>query len=291
MTHAYTTRQVAEVLDLSPRQVRRYARSELLSPDRGPGNAYRFSFQDIVLLRTARELRSAGVPARRVNRALESLRKQLPQGRPLSALQISAEGDRVVVRDRDALWDPDTGQVHFDFSVAELAERVAPFARAAAEERGAGHRGSGRDMDADQWYDLGLDLEPVAPEKAREAYRRAIALHPAHPEAHLNLGRLLHEAGKLAEAESHYRQALAADPANAMAAYNLGVVLEDRRRPDEAIEAYRRALEHDPEHAEAHFNLGRLYEAAGEKELAVRHLAAYRRLEKTRGSGPTAGGT
>lgn len=283
---AYSTRQVAEILGLSPRQVRRYARSDLLRPERGPGNAYRFTFQDIVLLRTARELRSGGVPARRVNRALESLRKQLPTGRPLSALRISTQGDRVVVRDREALWEPDTGQVHFDFSVAELAKRVAPLARATADERAVRESGAGAELDADQWYDLAVDLEAVAPAKAREAYRRAIALYPGHPEAHLNLGRLLHEEGQLADAESHYRQALAADPENAMAAYNLGVVLEDRDRPQEAVQAYKRALAHDPGHAEAHFNVGRLYESAGQEELAVRHLAAYRRLKGIEGSGP-----
>lgn len=278
-TDAYTTRQVAEVLGLSPRQIRRYARSDLLDPARGPGNAYRFTFQDIVLLRAARELRQAGVPARKVNRALERLRTQLPSGRPLSAVQISAAGERVVVRDAGALWEPDTGQVHFDFSVAELAERVAPFARAAAEERVAESGAPGRKMDADDWYDLALDLEAVAPAKAREAYRRAIALNPGHPEAHLNLGRLLHEEGELREAESHYRQALAADPESPLAAYNLGVVLEDRNRPGEAAEAYRKAVKHDPDHAEAHFNLGRLYEQEGDEERAVRHLAAYRRLK------------
>ena len=47
---SYTTRDVARLLGLSEAQVRSQARG-YLAPDRGPRNAYRFSFQDLVLLR------------------------------------------------------------------------------------------------------------------------------------------------------------------------------------------------------------------------------------------------
>ncbi|HSR40648.1 MAG TPA: tetratricopeptide repeat protein [Longimicrobiales bacterium] len=280
MTTGYTTRQVADTLGLSPRQVRHmartYVRAGLLSPARGRRNEYRFAFHDIVVLRTARALRESGLGPGKVRRALARLREQLPAGRPLSAVRVSAAGDRVLVRDRETLWEPESGQVHFDFSVSELADRVAPFARAAADRR---LDEPGRpSMAADDWYDLAFDLEAVAPARAAQAYRRAIALNPGHPEAHLNLGRLLHEGGDLLEAESHYRQALAADPSNAMAAYNLGVVLEDRHREEEARAFYERAIEHDPGHAEAHFNLARLCEEAGDPASAVQHLSSYRRL-------------
>ena len=124
----YTTRHVAEILGLPEERVRAFAREGLLEPQRGRGNAYRFSFQDIVLLRAARDLIDRDVPPRRVHSALRRLRAQLPVGRPLSAVRVSAAGERVIVRDESAAWDPETGQVSLDFSVGELAARVASFA-------------------------------------------------------------------------------------------------------------------------------------------------------------------
>jgi tetratricopeptide (TPR) repeat protein len=286
----YTTRAVAEILGITEERVRSFARAGLLAPARGPGNQYLFTFQDIVLLRTARELLERDVPPRRVRAALLSLRAQLPRGRPLSAVRIGAHGDRVVVRDADAAWEPETGQIALDlaaeFRVSEPGPRakpgearVEPFAPDAPVAR-AGEA----ELGADDWYDLAIDLEAVSVTKARAAYGRAIALDPGHAEAHLNLGRLLHEAGELAGAESHYRQACAARPESGLAAFNLGVALEDRGERAGAVTAYRRAVKLDPDHAESHFNLGRLYEAQGDVSAALRHLAEYKRIRE-RGAG------
>ena len=114
--------------------------------------------------------------------------------------------------------------------------------------------------------------------RATEAYERAIALNPGHVHAHLNLGRLLHEAGEIESAEVHYRQALSANPESALAAFNLGVALEDLEKVGEAIEAYERALRFEPDTASAHYNLSRLYEKRGLRKEALRHLADYKRL-------------
>jgi len=67
-------------------------------PERGPRNAWRFSFQDLIVLRTAQALVAAKLPARRIMKSLRDLRRQLPASMPLSGLSIGAIGDRVVVR-------------------------------------------------------------------------------------------------------------------------------------------------------------------------------------------------
>ena len=74
--------------------------------------------------------------------------------------------------------------------------------------------------------------------------------------------------------------ALRAEPDSATAAYNLGVVLEDLGKPEEATEVYRRAIECDRLLADAYYNLSRLYERAGDRAAALRHLRSYSELVK-----------
>jgi tetratricopeptide (TPR) repeat protein len=145
--------------------------------------------------------------------------------------------------------------------------------RAAVEARNAE-----RELDANDWYEMGVHLEIAAPDDARDAYRRALELAPSHAEAHVNLGRLLHEQGEMTAAEEQYRAALAAEPDSILAAFNLGVVLEDVGRNDEAVGVYERLIKIERTFADAHFNLARLYERSGRKIASLRHLKEYERL-------------
>ena len=232
----------------------------------------RFSFQDLVLLRTAKGLAEAKVPAATVKRSLKRLRAQLPEGRPLTGVRIAADGRRVVVQDGSSVWNPESGQTLFDFAVADLATAAAPHARKAAAEA----RREGEKLSAADWYRLGCDVEAASPKDARDAYRRAVELEPHHADAHVNLGRLLHEDGKTAAAEMHYRIALTANPRHAAAAFNLGVALEDRGKLRDAAKAYERALVSDPDFLDAHYNAGLVYEKLGKPATAIRHLSAYK---------------
>lgn len=272
--NGYTSRDVAKLLGLTVAQVRAFARDGFLAPRRARGGELRFSFQDLVILRAAKALVAARIPTRRIRRALTELRRQLPRGRSLAELRIVADGDRIVVSDGYAAWNPESGQLSIDFAVRDLATRAAPIARrtAAAARRAEG------DFDAAGWYELGLELEAVAPTEARDAYRRALELDAHHADAHVNLGRLLQEQGLVEEAERHYRLALHDNPDHATAAFNLGIALEDLGRPGDAIAAYRAALSADPRLADAHFNVARLYEQAGKKAAALRHWSIYRRI-------------
>ncbi len=272
----YTTRDAAELLGISEPQVRAQARAGFLSPGRGPGNSYRFSFQDLVLLRTAKALSRKKLPTRRIRRELRYLKRQLPEGRSLSGLRITSEGERVLVRDGSAAWNPASGQIQLDLAVKDFVSEVAPLARRAARRA----RESSEPLTAAHWYQLGVDLEAAAPAEAVEAYRRALALDKRHADAHVNLGRLLAEEGKLPLAIEHYEKALLINAKHSTAAFNLGIALEDQGKRALAITAYERALSSEPDFADAHFNLSRLYEQAGKRAAAIRHLSRYRMLVK-----------
>jgi len=270
----YTAKHVARLLELPVDRVRSLARDGFLEPERGPRGEFRFSFQDLVLLRTAKGLLSARIPSRKVRGVLRRLRDRLPVGRPLTGVRITAEGERVVVRDDGSIWNAETGQALFNFDVADLAREVAPHARRAAQRA----FDSDDDLSANDWYSLGNDLETAAPEHAQEAYGRALDLDPQHFETRVDLGRLLHAQGRYNAAEAHYRLALSVRPGSPTALFNLGICLEDLGRSQEAIRVYGETIEADPDCADAYYNLAGLYEGLGDAAAALRHLQTYRKL-------------
>lgn len=270
----YGVREVSKILGLSASQLRSYVRAGFIAPQRGARGEYRFSFQDLLVLRIALGLVAAHIPARRVRRALSRLREQLPAGRSLTGMHIAAEGGRIVVSEGASRWQPESGQVLFDFGTADAAATPSPPAEAGRVPRLAPPLAAG----PDDWYAWACELEESAPEQALEAYRRVLELEPAHVDALVNLGRMLHAAGVPAAAEAHYRKALAARPDDDTALFNLGVALEDLGRSEEALTAYEKAVAIDPGCADAHYNAARICQAQGSSAAALCHLKAYRQL-------------
>jgi tetratricopeptide (TPR) repeat protein len=201
---SYTTRDVAKLLGLSEAQVRSQAREGYLAPSRGPRNSYRFSFQDLVLLRTAKALSDAHVAPKRIRGALRSLRRQLPSGRSLSGLWIRSEGSRVVVRDGGQPWHPESGQLLLDFPLVEPAD--VPARRNLASVR----------MNLGRWLQ-----EDGHPEPAAAEYRAVLASDTRHAAAAFHLGTALEELGRWSDAVAAYRHAVAVDRRLAEAHFNL----------------------------------------------------------------------
>lgn len=262
------------MLGLPVERVRAFIRSGFVAPEKDENGRIALTFQDVVLLRTAKELVSQKISPRRVKAALAKLSAQLAPERPLTGVSITADGHEIVVRDGDEVWSPESGQVLFDFAIQEVADKVAPLAKKKARET----RADGSERSAEEWFAHACELELASPADAIDAYRRAVAADPEHFEAQLNLGRMLHEQRDLRAAEACYRAALEVDPHSATAHFNLGVVLEDLRRPSEAVDAYRAAIAADMTARDAYYNLGLLYERQGKRSLALRYFNAYRRL-------------
>ena len=273
----YAARDVARLLGLTATQLQAYVKAGCVEPRRDTDGEPRFSFQDLVLLRTARAL-TAELPPRKVYRALRELRHQLPRGRAITGVRLSAEGDHVIVHDGAVAWEPESGQALLGFDMAEFAARVEPLARRNA----AAAEAAETELDAEAWYGVACDLEPFDEAEAKRAYSRALEIDPTHVDARLNLGRMLHEAGEVKAAESHYRRALDHGGDHPTAWFNLAVALEDLARPVDALDAYERALAADPQFADAHYNLATLCEKLGDFHAALRHLQIFRRLQQQR---------
>ena len=265
----YSTQEVAELIGMKPDQVRHYVRRDLLEPLRGERGEFRFNFQDVVLLRTAKSLLDAKVSARNAYKILLTVQSELTQVQTLASVRIFADGNTVVVHQDNQLWEAESGQVQLDFSVADLADKVADIAVHNLIEARASNN-----LDSDEWYNLGLDLEEVDPEKAPQAYIRALELDPKNADAHVNLGRLLQLKGDLKSAKRHYEMALQIAADHQLAFYNMGTVFDELEEVDKAAEFYRLALAVP----DAHYNLARISEIKGDEVSALRHMRHYRKL-------------
>jgi tetratricopeptide (TPR) repeat protein len=263
-------RDVQRVLRLSADTTRNLIKAGFVRPTRGARREYRFSFQDLIVLRTARALIDARIPARRIRRSLENLRRELPESVPLSGLSISAVGDHVVVREGDAQRQVDSGQylLGLDVSMQDGVLRVVEH-REQAPPAAAPRR---------DWFSQALSLESSDPEAALGAWRQAVDEDTGDAAAWTNWGRLLHEQGRTQQAAEVYRRALAQVGPDPLLFYNQGVLLEDLGDPVAALEAYQSAIAADPQLADCHYNLARLYESLGQAQNAIRHLGQYRRL-------------
>jgi tetratricopeptide (TPR) repeat protein len=224
----FGVREVEKLLRLPRSTIRALIEAGFVSPARGPRNAWRFSFQDLIVLRTAQALTAAKVPAKRITRSLKELRRHLPDAMPLSGLSIGAVGERVVVKEGASRWQAESGQYLLAFEGDPAALKVIA-------------QKTSIDDEIDQGYEL-------------------------------------HQAGDLARAEAVYRKALDAHGPDPLLLYNLGVLLQDLGRNADAAETYRAALHGDPGMADCHYNLALLCEALERPQEAIRHMAQYRRL-------------
>ena len=270
--NSYGVRDVEKLLRLPRSTIRSLIAAGFVTPARGARNAWRFSFQDLIVLRTAQSLATANVPHRRIMRALKRLRARLPDEMPLSGLSIGAIADQVVVREGANRWQAESGQyvLAFEGDPSAGSLRVIEAApRPAAVE-------------PDNWHSHGIALERSDAQAALHAYQRAIAADPARMDARINLGRLLHEQGRMDEAAQIYCDAIEAGAHDALLFYNLGVLLDDMEQKPAAIEAYEAALREDPRMADCHYNMALLCEELERPREAIRHMAQYRRLVGTR---------
>jgi len=265
----YSLRDVVQLAGLSRNIVLRLAKENIVSPSRTPAREYRFSFQDLIVLRAARGLYASNISPRRIARSLRRLRSMLPASIPICGLRITAAGDDVVVQESRSSWRADSGQLLLDFDAKADSEAPVLLEHPVPDRGDAAHA-----------FERACALEDGSPEQACEHYRRAIEIDGGYVNAYLNLGCLLHALKRLDEAETVYRAGLESCADQAVLWYNFGVLEEDRGKVREALDAYRNAVARDAEFADAHYNLARLYAVLGQPQDALRAYNDYRRLQR-----------
>ena len=271
-TNDYSLRGLQAALGVPRRVLTGLIEGGFVEPRRGRRNEFRFSFQDVVLLRTAFHLRTANIAAHKIVRSLAKLKAALPEELPLTGIRVTAVGSAVVVKKGPSQWEADTGQFLLDFEVAPINGEVAFLDNAPTSVKAL-------QTQVEEWYALAEQLEESDPVGAEVAYRKVLELSPAPPyEAYVNLGALLCAGeGRCEEALSLFDEALQLAPANYILHFNRAVVLEELGRIEEAVQSYGQSLELNPQHDDAVYNLARLREIQGDEQAFVRHVSAFRR--------------
>lgn len=256
----YSQTELRRLFDLPASLLRSLAAEGYISQPADAGKTS-YSFHDLLVLRMASALKAAKIASSKITIAIGKIRAALPPSSVSATMALAA-----AVRDSAAReeWASIAEQHGLSIAASSRKEKVAK--RAATRQSHA--------LLAEQHYSRGHALEDSDVAAARAAYVAALNANSAHLEARINLGRLLHVAGELKQAERVYRQA---KTSSALLSFNLAILLEDLNREEEAIVGYREALAQDPLMHDAHFNLSRLHEKVQQPREALRHLLAYRR--------------
>jgi DNA-binding transcriptional MerR regulator len=126
----FSRQQVAAITGLSSRQLGYWRKTGLIVPQsRTEGGHARYSFSDLIALRTAKRLLDAHISLQRIRKCLQSLTRFLPTAdRPLVELSLVVTGDVVLVFHGERAFDALTGQ-EWVFPIAELAKEVEQLQR------------------------------------------------------------------------------------------------------------------------------------------------------------------
>jgi tetratricopeptide (TPR) repeat protein len=277
MSDTYSCKDVSQLLDITEGRLRYWDRSGFLCPSGYQGRRRRYTFQDLVGLRSAKILLDSGVSLQKTRRLIKSLQEKIPSSsHPLNRLRIMSNSKTVTVVDQEKEFEADSGQLLLDFQVSAFEKEIVKKLPHTAEK-------PLEDLTAYEWYLEGCrfdeDEETLA--IAEEAYHRAIHLDPSLANAYTNLGNLLYRTGCLEDARTLYEKAIAVDKMQPEAHYNLGFFEFESGNMERAEACFTRAVELDGTFADAHFNVAMTLFRLGHYERARYHLQHYLSIEPT----------
>jgi tetratricopeptide (TPR) repeat protein len=265
LAQRFTRSEAGRILGLEPSRLRYWERLRLVRPQARWGERF-YGFGDLIALQTIRRLIASRVPAKRLRRAVTSLEQQF------GAAQLALEQLTLVGYGRRVAVVPPGGNTPID----PLSRQwLLPFER----ELRSGELRPMASRTAEDLFQTALDCEsdPKLLAEAVDNYRRVIHLVPGWLEAHINLGVVLYQLGRVEDAQSAFHAAVRLDPESGIARYNLGCVLEEGGDIGQSIEHLKRAEELMPTHADVHFNLALAYEKHGERPDARQQWILYLR--------------
>jgi tetratricopeptide (TPR) repeat protein len=294
MIELYSIRDVARILAVQESRLRYWMQTGFVGPTVRKGGRFYYTFRDLLAVKSAKDLLAAEVTLQGARRAVEALKKQLPDDtHPTSRLRVCSDGETIIALADDRAFEPASGQVVMAFNVAAFGEHIAAVLSMPRVDPANAQPGNGAPVaveDSPTEANNGTTayrtfVEACAAddrgdtETAHHLFRQAIELEPGMAAALTNLGNLVYRQGELEEARSLYERALDRDPNQPEARYNLANLLEDLGETELAIAELRRVCAAAPDFADAHYNLGVMLARLGGAAQAKQHLERYLELD------------
>ncbi|MEM7180143.1 MAG: tetratricopeptide repeat protein [Spirochaetota bacterium] len=123
---------------------------------------------------------------------------------------------------------------------------------------------------AKNYNKVGVALLKKEPEKALQAFRKAMQIDPRIPDYPNNAGVALLQQKKFQEAIPYFQKSVVLQKKYARGHYNLGVAYQNAKLYHKAIPSYHKAIQLSPKSSEIYFNLAISYEKSGDKRQALR---------------------
>ncbi|MFA6211167.1 MAG: tetratricopeptide repeat protein [Candidatus Obscuribacterales bacterium] len=102
--------------------------------------------------------------------------------------------------------------------------------------------------------------------------KQAISIDPGMPEAHITLGNIYKEQGRLDDAINEYKEATHLDPKNSEAYGQMGIAKLNKENYADAVTAFKQAVSLNSGNSTAHYGLGRAYYKQGLYDEALKEL-------------------
>jgi tetratricopeptide (TPR) repeat protein len=285
----YSIRDVARILGVQESRLRYWMQTGFVGPTVRKGGRFYYTFCDLVAVKAAKDLLAAEIPLQRVRKAVESLKKALPNDtHPTSRLRVCSDGETIVALKDDVAFEPVSGQVVMAFNLPSFGEHIAEVLAmprvdpsAPQEITDAPTEANGGTTAYRHFVEACAAEDRGDFETAEHLLRQAIDLEPNMAAALTNLGNLAYRQGEPDEARRLYERALEHDPLQPEARYNYANLLEDLGETDLAIAELRKVCSVAPEFADAHYNLGLVLAQVGGAAQARAHLERYLELDGT----------
>lgn len=236
-----------------------------MTPTLVRGGRYRFAFNDLLMMRMAKEMLPGRSHLEPLQRCFERVRSFFDPSRPVTSFKLENDIGRIIVRCGDVLVEAESGQILLPLDGAPAAGKVEEgFGPARVRKR----------------FEEARRVAESDPLRALTIFRELLGSQPYGFEAHMRMAALLEREGDTLGAVRHLQGAVAIAPTNAEAHLKLGLLYRKRDENENALGSFQRAVEYAPDLIEAHRNLAELYEQAGRKRDALRHLSAIHRLSR-----------